>query len=64
MWVLCSGTLAFWMPVLLARNVRCRIPLSRDQTGRAETGRTRLRYVADQLKRGFEAALGLALQWP
>ena len=56
------------MPVLLACNVRCRIPLLRDQTGRAETGRTRLPYAADQLKRGFEAALGLALQvalqWP
>ncbi len=62
MWSLCSGTLAFWMPVPLARNVRSRIPLYPDQSRRAQTGRTRLPHVAHQLKRGFEAALGLALQ--
>jgi hypothetical protein len=39
-------------------------PLYPDQPGRAETGRTRLPHVAHQLKRGFEAALRLALQWP
>jgi hypothetical protein len=32
--------------------------------GRAATGRTRLPYVAHQLKRWFEVALGPALQWP
>ncbi len=65
MWALCSGTLAFWMPVPLARSVRSRIPVcTLGQAGRAETGCTRLPYVAHQLKRLFEAALGLALQWP
>ena len=64
MWALCSGTLAFWMPVPLARSVRSGIPVYPDQAGRAQTGSTWLPHVADQLKRGFEAALGLALQWP
>ena len=64
MWSLCSGILAFWIPVPLARNVRSGILLYPDQSGRAQTGRTRLLHVAHQLKRGFEAALGLALQWP
>jgi hypothetical protein len=31
MWALCSGTLAFWMAVLLARSLRSRIPLCADQ---------------------------------
>ena len=34
------------------------------QARRAETGRTPLPRVACRLKRGFETALGLALQWP
>ena len=37
--------------------------LRRMQYG-AETDRTRLPHVAHQLKRGFQVALGLALQWP
>jgi hypothetical protein len=60
MWVLCRGTMAFWMPVPLARSVRSRIPLYTDQAGRGET----VVLGADQLRRGFEAAMGLALQWP
>jgi len=46
MWALCSGNLAFWMPVPLARSVRSRIPLNPGQAERAETGRTGLPYVA------------------
>jgi hypothetical protein len=64
MWVLCSGTLAFWMAAPLARSVRSWIPVYPDQAGRAETGRTPLPRVACRLKRGFETALRLALQWP
>ena len=64
MWVLCSGTLAFWMAAPLARSVRSWIPVYPDEAGRAETGRTPLPRVACRLKRGFEVALGLALQWP
>lgn len=52
------------MPVPLARGVRSGIPLYLGGPGRAETGRSRLPHVAHQLKRGFEAVLGLALQWP
>ena len=55
MWTLCSGPSAFWMPALLARSMRSRIPLYPDQGGRAETGRTRLPHVAHQLTHGFEA---------
>lgn len=41
--------------------MRSGIPYYLDQAGRAETRRTRLPYVAGQLKREFEAALRLAL---
>jgi hypothetical protein len=61
---LCSGTLAFRMPVPLARSARSRIPLWPGQAGRAGTGRTRRPHVAHQLKHRSEAALRLALQWP
>ena len=52
------------MSVPLARSVRSGNPVYPDQAGRAQTGSTWLPRVADQLKRGFEAALGLALQRP
>ena len=63
MWAVCSGALAYWTLAPLTRSAQSDSSLP-DQSGRAETGRTRLPHDAHQLKRRFEATLGLALQWP
>ena len=66
MWTLCSGTLNLSLLDV------CAVGAPRAQSdsallrlgGWAETGRTRLPHVAHQVKREFEAALELTLQWP
>lgn len=50
--------------VRLARSVHSRIPPYLGQAGQTETVRPWPLHGTHQLKRGFEATLRLALQWP